>query len=159
MPDNSPKPKPARQPRKPGRKPTPITLAQVESCGKLGMTQSEVGDFFGLNQSTISRRFASDEAFAQAYRKGRATLCRKLRAAQIRAALQGNVVAQIWMGKNLLRQTDRTETHDVHDVNVQHTFIARWGGNPGELAAAPQPDALADPDGSDTIDGELDDDV
>lgn len=161
MSDSSPKPKPARQPRKPGRKPTPITLAQVEACGRLCMTQEEVGDFFGLSQSAISRRFASDPAFAAAYSKGKANLRKRLRAAQIRSAIdKGNVIAQIFLGKQILGQSDKTETHDVQDLNlnVSVRYIAKWGGSPGELPAAPQPDDSGDSgdsDASDTIDGEL----
>lgn len=156
MPDSSPKPKPARPPRKPGRKPTPITLAQVEACGRLCMTQEEIGDFFGLSQSAISRRFASDSAFAEAYRRGKAHLRKRLRAAQIRSAIdQGNVIAQIFLGKQLLGQSDKTEERQQIDVTHSHVFIAQWGKSPGELPGRVDPSAPP-PDCEDVIEGVLD---
>jgi hypothetical protein len=65
---------------------------------------------------------------------------------------------QVILGKQVPQQADRVETHDAQDVNVNVTYVARWGGSPGEIAA-PHRDTIApapDPDDDDVIDGELD---
>src|SRR5688500_1161357 len=73
---------------------------EVTKLAALGATHAEIADFFGVERSTITRRFSQEIA------KGRATMRLKLRRLQFRAAERGNVVMQIFLGKSLLSQSE-----------------------------------------------------
>jgi len=142
-------------------KPKELTPAFIFACGKIMCTQEEIGDLCGLSQPQVCARIHGDPELEEAYRRGQATAKQSLRRIQFKNALAGNVVAGIWLSKQHLGMSDKQETHETHDLNVNVQYIARWGGNPGELPAAAEPDAFDDPDASndpddpDTIDGEL----
>jgi hypothetical protein len=138
-----------------GPKPKELTPTFIFGCAKIMCTQEEIGDLCGLSQPQVCARIKDDPELEEAYRRGQATAKQSLRRVQFKNALAGNVVAGIWLSKNHLGMSDRTETHDVHDVNVNVKYIAKWGGSPGELTAASQPNDPNDPDDPDTIDGEL----
>jgi hypothetical protein len=44
-----------------------------------------------------------------------------LREIQMKTAKSGNVTMQIWLGKQRLGQSDKTENTHVGDINVNHT--------------------------------------
>ena len=145
--------KPTGRPRRPpGVKPKELTPAFVFACGKIMCTQEEIGDLCGLSQPQVCARIHDDPELAEAYRRGQATAKQSLRRIQFKNALAGNVVAGIWLSKQHLGMSDKAETHDVHDLNVTVRYVAKWGGSPGELAGAPQPDG---PDSEDVIEGEI----
>lgn len=84
-----------------GRPKTPVDENQVEKLAALGATNCEIGDFFGLSESTIRERFREELT------KGRADMKLRLRQLQWKSAQNGNVTMQIWLGKQLLGQTDK----------------------------------------------------
>lgn len=130
-----------------------LTPEFVFACGKLFCTQEEIGDLCGISQSHISERLNSDPELVKAYRTGRAQGKVSLRRAQAKKAIQdGHLVAQIWLGKQVLGQSDKTETHDTHDVNVNVQYIARWGASPSEITAGASPSLPAPRDDSDPPD-------
>ena len=63
-------------------------------------------DWFGVNKSTISRRFATNII------KGKSTGKISLRRAMYTKALEGNVVMQIWLSKQYLGMKERVETSE-----------------------------------------------
>lgn len=129
-----------RKPRSRAREPKKLTPEFVFACGKLFCTQEEIGDLCGLSQGRISTILNGDPVLTQAFKTGRAQGKMSLRRAQAKKAIEdGNLVAQIWLGKQELGQSDKQETHDTHDVNVNVQFIAKWGKTPQEIAAAPPP--------------------
>jgi hypothetical protein len=79
-----------------------ISPSQVRKLAELGATHQEIAEFFGVERSTISKRFFTE------IRKGRAEVKIKLRRLQMRAAEKGNVTMLVWLGKNLLGQSDKT---------------------------------------------------
>lgn len=133
-----------------GVKPKELTPAFIFACGKIMCTQEEIGDLCGLSQPQVCARIKDDPELDEAYRRGRATAKQSLRRVQFKNALAGNVVAGIWLGKQHLGMSDKQESLETHDVNVNVKFIAAWGKTPAEIGAAP----LAD--NPYMIDGELD---
>ena len=81
-----------------------IDSEQVEKLASLYCTLEEIGNFFGVNKSTISRRFATDIA------KGRSRGRISIRRAQFEAAVNNkNSALLIWLGKQILGQTEKIE--------------------------------------------------
>jgi hypothetical protein len=81
-----------------------IRAGAVYELARIGATQEEMGRVLGCDATTIGRRFSGE------IKRGAADLKIKLRRKQISAALNGNVSLLIWLGKQLLDQTDRSRT-------------------------------------------------
>lgn len=79
---------------------------EVWKLAALGCTMEEMCDWFQINRETLKYNFSDYIA------KGRAELKRRLRAAQIRVALEGNATMLVWLGKNLLNQSDNPANSD-----------------------------------------------
>ena len=73
----------------------------VAGMAFLGATTLEIAEFVGCSRDVLERRYAG------VLRKKRSTLRMRLRRAQIRLALEGNVTMLIWLGKQYLDWTDR----------------------------------------------------
>ena len=89
-----------------------IDADQVYKLAQHGCTVEEIADFFGCSRETIHGRFSTELA------KGKAELRIGLRNWQIAAAKKGNVVMQIWLGKNWLKQTDKIETEHSGEIKT-----------------------------------------
>ena len=79
---------------------TVVPPEEVEKLAKLGCSLEEMSDWFGVPVNTIKYNFSSQIA------KGRAETKQALRRAQIKLALQGNATMLIWLGKNMLGQSE-----------------------------------------------------
>ena len=80
---------------------------QVEKLASYGLTNKEIAEALGYDDSTLKRKF---EKFII---KGKANLKQKLKRKQISVALQGNVSMLIWLGKQYLDQSEKVvETGD-----------------------------------------------
>jgi hypothetical protein len=84
-----------------------------ESVGELaatGCSNSEIADILGCPEKTIgAKRFAAILA------KNRAEMCKNLRQAQIKAALEGNATMLIWLGRQWLSQTQENQVQASRD--------------------------------------------
>ena len=83
-----------------GRDKKVIDPEEVEKLAGIGCKDSEIADWFGIKQDTLRYNFAGQLT------KGREHLKQSLRRAQLSLALSGNAVMLIWLGKNILGQTD-----------------------------------------------------
>ncbi|MFB3882524.1 MAG: hypothetical protein ACE149_14750 [Armatimonadota bacterium] len=107
--------------RHPGGRPRlTFDLRQVEELGKIQSTQPELAAVLGCGLSTVKDRIANDEEFSTAYKRGMEAGKSSLRRLQWKSALAGNVVMQIWLGKQYLGQRDQqavevTRTADTED--------------------------------------------
>jgi hypothetical protein len=72
----------------------------VFKLAAMGCTDSEIARWFGIEESTLKYNFSEIIA------KGREQLKQSLRRAQIRLAMSGNATMLIWLGKNILGQSD-----------------------------------------------------
>jgi len=73
---------------------------EVWKLAAMGCTLEEMSDWFQVKPDTLKYNFADYIA------KGRAELKRRLRAAQLKVAMGGNATMLIWLGKNILGQSD-----------------------------------------------------
>lgn len=112
-------PEPPRDPSKTGNKPKQLKAVEVygyeigRGLRKKVVTPEDVYKLatIGCNTNEIARWFDIDENtltynFRDIIEKGRDDLKHSLRRAQLKLALQGNAVMLIWLGKNLLGQSD-----------------------------------------------------
>ena len=114
-----------------GRPKIEFNLTQVEALGKIQCTLEEVAAVLGVNTETIERRMKDDEAFGAAYKKGRDEGKASLRRKQWELALAGNIVMNIWLGKQYLGQADKQESN----INVA---ISSWDDLEKEVASEKQ---------------------
>lgn len=117
----------------------PIDADLVEKLAAIHCTLDEIALICGCSHDTIERRFASIIA------KGKATGKTSLRKLQWESAQKGNVVMQIWLGKQILGQKDESAVV-VEDVTLNLKI-----GHDDDGDSEPQPvvaakDAAATPD-------------
>ena len=87
-----------------------IDTEQVKKLAILGCTNKEIGDFFGCSADLI------EKSYSEYLTKGRAEMKMRLRQLQWKSATKGNVVMQIWLGKQILGQSENTITEDAEPL-------------------------------------------
>lgn len=91
-----------------GRDKKIIDPEDVQGLAEIGCNDREIADWFGIAENTLRYNFSAELT------KGKEGLKQKLRRAQLRVALDGNATMLIWLGKNILLQSDNpTQTQDV----------------------------------------------
>ena len=75
----------------------------VEKLASFGCTDTEIASFFGCDRSLITK------SYSQFLTKGRDKGKIRLRQMQWKAADKGNVSMLIWLGKQILGQTEKSE--------------------------------------------------
>jgi hypothetical protein len=96
-----------------GRDQRPIATDEVVKLAGIGCKDTEIADWFGIDSNTLRYNFSVELL------KGRETLKQSLRRRQIQVAMSGNPTMLIFLGKNLLGQSDSP-------VNTQETQILPW---------------------------------
>ena len=76
---------------------------QVEQLASFGCTDTEIASFFDISRTTLERNYE------QYMTKGRESGKIRLRQMQWASAKKGNVAMLIWLGKQLLGQSDKQE--------------------------------------------------
>lgn len=83
-----------------GARPHPIDLNRMATLRMMGCSQDEIAAELGVNRSTIIDRIKTEPAFARLYEEGTLRGRVRLRSAQFKSAcIDGNITAQIWLGK------------------------------------------------------------
>ena len=95
-----------------GRGPTQriVPPDEVYYLAALGCSNREIADWFGVHENTLSYNFKDYILKAKEETK------QKLRQAQLKAALTGNVTMLIWLGKQMLGQSDSPNNTDVDKI-------------------------------------------
>jgi|DEB0MinimDraft_10_1074344.scaffolds.fasta_scaffold21428_2 hypothetical protein len=103
-----------------------ISTAQVAELAALHCTNVEIADFFGISDNTLSYNFK------EVIKKAKAETKQRLRAAQLKHAIDGNATLLIWLGKNMLGQSDSQQedntvtvlpwTDDIQKAQVQEAY-------------------------------------
>jgi hypothetical protein len=83
-----------------GRDKKVIPPKDVEKLAAMGCKDIEICEWFGIDGNTLRYNFSVE------LQKGRQSLNQSLRQAQLRLALSGNATMLIWLGKNVLGQSD-----------------------------------------------------
>lgn len=89
-----------------GRNNIPVPPDEVETMAKIGCTDREIAEHFGINDQTLRR------VFVDFLIKGRSELKQRLRQAQLKVAFDGNPTMLIFLGKNILGQADTPVNND-----------------------------------------------
>lgn len=105
--------KPGERPKGAGKIPAKdlIDPMEVRNLAAIGATQKEIANFYGVSPDTIRRNFADE------IRKGHEDIRMELRRAQIKNAINhGSNAMLIWLGKQMLGQTDKQEVDHNHQM-------------------------------------------
>jgi hypothetical protein len=87
-----------------------IDPKEVEKLASIGMKNSEIAEWFGIDDSTLNYNFK------QNILKGKLQLNQSLRRAQISLALSGNATMLIWLGKQYLSQSENPTVTDSDKI-------------------------------------------
>jgi len=93
-----------------GRDKVVVPPIEVFKLAEIGCKDNEIADWFGIDNNTLRYNFSVELL------KGRESLKQSLRKAQIQLGLSGNCVMLIWLGKNLLGQSDKLEVQNSEVV-------------------------------------------
>ncbi len=88
-----------------------IDTKQVVKLASYGCTIREVANFFGCSEDLIKK------SYSQFITKGQDEGKTRLRKLQWTAAEKGNVPMLIWLGKQVLGQTDKQELTEVKPID------------------------------------------
>ena len=91
-----------------GRDKKVIPPNEVFKLSSIGCKNQEIADWFGIDENTLTYNFSEQIL------KGRENLKQSLRRAQIKLALSGNATMLIWLGKNILGQSDTPLDSDAN---------------------------------------------
>jgi len=87
-----------------------IEPEQIRKLANYGCTNKEIADFYGCDESLIRH------SYSEYLTKGKAEMKLRLRQLQWKSAEKGNVVMQIWLGKQMLNQTEYPITEDTEPL-------------------------------------------
>ena len=96
--------------KKGGRPRKEIDTELLYKLAQIHCTMKEMVDILGVSEDTLKRRFSG------IIDKGKAEGKMRLRRKQIEVAMKGNAVMLIWLGKQILSQSDTPITEE--DKNV-----------------------------------------
>ena len=121
-----------------GRPRIKIDYRQVEQLAAMQCTDEEIAAVLGVERSTIKRRKKDDDEFCIAHKKGQQRGKASLRRMQFKAAEGGNATMLIWLGKQYLGQSDKTQ----HELSGPDGGPIEWV----ELVKVAQSDGNAETD-------------
>ena len=103
-----------------GRPTKQIDFKLLEELCKIQCTAEEIASVLGVSVDTIDRRLKEQEyqGFADYYKKFSDQGKKSLRRKQMEVALGGNVSMLIWLGKQLLGQSDKQEVRQETEMNI-----------------------------------------
>jgi hypothetical protein len=104
---------------KTGRPKIEIDFAEVDKLCQIQCTGEEIASFFEISYDTLERRCKEQfkVSFAEYIKEKSAKGKSSLRRLQWKAAMNGNVTMLIWLGKQYLGQTDKTNYVDESSYN------------------------------------------
>ena len=93
----------------------------VQDLAALGCKTTEIAVVVGCSPDTLEGRFSGE------LRKGKENLRISLRRWQLEAAKKGNVAMLIWLGKQMLGQTEKIEQTTEAKVELQnHVYVCEF---------------------------------
>jgi len=121
-----------------------IDLAELERLSAMQCTDEEIAAWFKVTTRTIERR-RKNRAFAEVMDRGKAKGRISVRRMQIKLLEAGNATMAVWLGKNMLGQTDEVR----HQINGGQPFLLVLVQHPSSASAAGQ---IEEPEECMTID-------
>jgi hypothetical protein len=102
-----------------------IDLSELEKLCALQCTDEEIAAWFGVATRTIERR-RKEPGFAEVMERGRAKGRISVRRMQMKMLEEGNATMGIWLGKQMLGQTDQV----IHNVNSNMAIFMLLAASP-----------------------------
>ena len=94
-----------------GRPPRSLELERVFDLASIGCTQQEIYSVLKINKSTFIEMKKNNPILQEIVDFGRQSGNASLRRKQMQVAMGGNPQMLIWLGKNKLKQSDRSINH------------------------------------------------
>src|SRR4030088_3131431 len=116
-----------------------IDLAELERLSAMQCTDEEVAAWFGVTTRTIERR-RKNAKFAEVMNRGRAKGRISVRRQQLKLLEAGNATMGVWLGKQILGQTDEIR----HDVSFQALAVMLPRGIPEQIKLAEEQEHVID---------------
>jgi hypothetical protein len=98
-----------------GRPRKQVDLALAEELAGIFCTQEEIAGILKVSVDTLQR----NKDFCGMYKRAQETAKSSLRRAQFKKAMEGNVVMQIWLGKQYLGQSDKQQISGPEEGPIQ----------------------------------------
>ena len=105
------------------RKRAEIDLMELEKLAHLQCTDAEIAAWFGTTADAVEKR-RQDPAFAEIMARGKGKGRISVRRMQMKMLEQGNATMGVWLGKQILGQTDQV-VHEIHghqQYNIRPIF-------------------------------------
>jgi len=90
---------------------------QVEKLASYGLTNKEIAEALGYDDTTLKRKFENYLI------KGKANLKQRLKKKQIQVAMSGNVSMLIWLGKQYLDQSEKVVETGDYQIMIKRKRI------------------------------------
>jgi hypothetical protein len=114
-----------------------IDLVELEKLCALQCTDEELACWFGVTTRTIERK-RKRKSFAEVMARGKAKGRISVRRQQMKLLEAGNATMGVWLGKNILGQTD--EVHHQIDARSVSVCVMVPGSSPSPSEALKQID-------------------
>jgi hypothetical protein len=121
-----------------------IDMAELEKLCSLQCTDQELAAWFNVTTRTIERR-RKRRSFAEVMDRGKAKGRISVRRMQMKLLEAGNATMGVWLGKNVLGQTDAVQ----HQINGGKPFLLVLVQHPSSTSAVNQ---IEEPEECMTID-------
>ncbi len=107
-----------------GRPVIKIDIEQLKNLVRIQCTAEECALVLSVDADTINARLkdAGEKTFSEFYKRYAEQGVVSLRRAQWKSALDGNPTMLIWMGKQILGQTDKTAVDWSGNLNIKRTL-------------------------------------
>ena len=92
-----------KRPKKAGRPQVTVDSAELDRLIDIGCHDNEIAAQFGMSETTLHRKYGSRLV------KRRAVVRAELREKQLSLARAGDRTMLIWLGKNMIGQSDRAD--------------------------------------------------
>ena len=117
-----------------GRPRKELDVKQIEMLSGFGCSVLEMAEFFTVDESLLRRRYMDK------IRHGRQKLKLRIRQLQLKYASQGSVPLLIFLGKNLLNQSDKQQIDMTGNLEAvlkecgfEESKIGKKDNKPGEV--------------------------
>lgn len=100
-------------------------LDQIEFMARAHCEFKEIAQFYRCHETTVKNRYGNDPEFRAAMDRGRFHTIEVLRRKQIEQASDGNTQMLIWLGKQILGQTEKADVDAMsRNAPIQITIEA-----------------------------------
>ena len=102
---------------------------ELEDLSRSYCSFIELAKFYNCSEQTIENYYKNDDEFKTAVDRGRFEAVKGLRRKQLEMAMDGNTQMAVFLGKNILGQTDKHEVDNLSRVEPISVEIVNPDGS------------------------------